>query len=205
MTFAAYSHAIRLSLSAAGYPVQLGHVQQMLAAALGYKSLAAYQSATAERFGSQVLVDMPLLATRCAELSKPKFEHIFVDHFAGCSAQTVHADTKSLEEMLSEHIQLNAADHDDLSGVIAETNATPTAVEDVEVMGMFTPMTLRGPHMVFPFFAVLDMDHDPDRVYHGDKIILEGSVSMEVTGRRCLGDFELSVTGKVEDQWEESL
>jgi len=199
MTFASYSYSIRQSLHAAGTTVSHGHVQQLLAAALGYGSLAAYQAAINEQFGSHVIVDMTQLTARSAQLVQPKFEEVFLSHFAKATPQKIHWNAQSLEDAISDHIRQNAADHDDLAGIIAQTNAIPTDVEDIEVMGIYSPLTLTGPNMLFPFFAVLEMDQDPERVYYGDKIVLDGMVAMAVTGRRCLGDFELSVTGNLSE------
>ena len=71
--FPGVAHAIRTATADAPHPIKLGHAQQLVAAALGFQSLAGLQASgnkdlTGER-NAHVVIDMATLDARVAQLA----------------------------------------------------------------------------------------------------------------------------------------
>ena len=69
-------HSVRKSSTSLGAPVKLGHAQQLIAALLGYKSLASYQAAQGADQEPQyldeahhVVADSDMVDRQCAFLN----------------------------------------------------------------------------------------------------------------------------------------
>lgn len=67
------AHSVRKNSASVAAPVQLGHAQQLIVAALGYKSLAAYQAAQVSALEPQDLgnVHTTLYSTTTSSISAP--------------------------------------------------------------------------------------------------------------------------------------
>lgn len=110
------AHSVRKNSASVAAPVQLGHAQQLIVAALGYKSLAAYQAAQVAALEPQdlgnvhhVVLDYDQLDQRASELGAaptPSQLHELIDAaFKERAPRThIHASHADFDNYLREHV-----------------------------------------------------------------------------------------------------
>ncbi|WIH05131.1 hypothetical protein KHF85_00890 [Xanthomonas translucens pv. graminis] len=209
------THSFRFHSGAAAVSIKHGNAQQLLVAAFGYKTLAAYQVAKAsdeelENFKEvrHVVLDRACLTQRAAELgiecNPAQLIHFLTKAFAHRLAGTVlHRSYGDLEDYIRaqiEHVitnngringQIDEANHDGLEEVYFELKI------DLERVQVGSSLKESVPGHV-------SLRHDPDRPYAGTKIDFRASVTAKRLGRRCFSNIEYEVTGGVlKAPWDE--
>lgn len=111
--------------------IKLSHAQQCVAAALGYKSLAAYQASRNENsdLNSAIhfVLDMEMLEKRCKDLELPHDQQAFTSLMLTAfrlklPTATLHNSLEQLDETLREMVDQAVLSHRGVSDVLANTN-----------------------------------------------------------------------------------
>lgn len=199
------AHSVRKNSAAAAVPVPLGHAQQLVAAALGYKTFAAYQAAqaTAQEPASltavrHVVLDNDTLDQRAGELGvtpPPDRLHELIDTaFRERAPHTrIHASYAAVEDYLREHVAQVVIDDNDVNSEMA--NANYDGIDEVY-------FDFEVEFEKVPVGGVLDIDLDghvglgidTERPYAGHVVNVEGTLSVERLGRHCFGEVDCQVT-----------
>jgi hypothetical protein len=204
------AHCIRKN-SAATVLVPLGHAHQLVAAAFGYKSFAAYQAAQAAAQEPadltsvwHVVPDYGLLDQRASELAiapAPSQLHTLL-HTAlqeRASQIRIHASLAAFEEYLREHVdQIVLAD----SQVIGEmANANHDGVDEVYFgEEIVLDKVLAGDTLEMDVVGHVGLGIDTERPYAGHKVNVECALSVARPGRQCFGVMDCQVI-KAELDW----
>jgi len=220
--FNAASFALRTQMRLQGHQISLGHAQQLLAAALGYKSLASMQHSLQRRpvlqLAQIVVIDGLCLTTRCDSLK--------LLHAAVAINKTIVSVLRSapdaplvlqgwddfLDDYLVPTIAAECLDTEGVYRATAETNADFDEAE-IEIAGHSRPATQTsllpesiaispcGQFLVIPFVGTLIGDQHEDRSYSGHVIDIHGTAKLELVDRRCLlKNIELNVGARVQEQ-----
>lgn len=204
------AHCIRKN-SAATVPLLLGHAHQLVAAALGYKSFAAYQAAQAAAQEPadltsvwHVVPDYGLLDQRASELAiapAPSQLHTLL-HTAlqeRASQIRIHTSLSAFEEYLRKHVdQIVLAD----GQVIGEmANANHDGVDEVyfgeEIVLDKVPA---GGALEMDLVGHVGLGIDTERPYAGHKVNVECALGVTRPGRQCFGEVDCQVI-KAELDW----
>lgn len=199
------AYALRKSSATVGPELKHGHAQQLIAAALGYKSLAAYQSALtagAEPVqldaAAHVLLDEGLVEQRAVELELPhNLEALnalirkVIDE--ALPSAEVHRWESSLQEGITERLQ----EFVEISGPVAN------AMGDANYDGIdetYMPFELSwnnfpapGEVRVESVKGKVTLGLDLERPYAGHVVDVEASVTFERLGRNLVGPAEFEV------------
>lgn len=207
--FSSLAFVVRQNLVASGVAISLGHTQQLLAASLGYASLAAIQASAEEAPGIAgadfVILDVASLRARAASLGYGAVS----DQITDAIASAIKSDPEPpaifltprdfIEDVASRFANSAVMDHDAVAAAAATTNAYferayLEATEPEEVLKdcrEFWEIPVKG-HV--------GMNQDPDKLFCGDKILIKGVVRFWKAGRVCLmNDMELDIGAVVDD------
>jgi hypothetical protein len=214
------AHALRDYAVSTAVPISLSHCQQLVAAALGYKSLASYQAA--QKQGTEVtdlaevnhlLIDRVLLSDRARDLNvgmppwvlEPMVAKAFDQRLP---ATLIHAYTDSLEGKLSDIVSAQVVENDNVNGLMAMTNTN--GLRDVHVEFEFDPndRTLTD-RIAIPTRVQVVMNIDEDRTYTGHRIAVSCITDLECLGQACFGQVSVVVSqanmdfpGEEDDEFE---
>lgn len=179
-------------------PVKLGHAQQLVAAVLGYKSLAAHQAAVASGDESpqldaarHIVLNLPLLMERAQELAltdppqtllllvRATFEHCV-------PAASVHASEEELGDAVRAYIDSTILNHEKTAGQMAGTNND--GIQEVYVPFDFCMADLPAPGepLELELQGHVSMVVDTERPYSGHRINVEAQLVLERIGRSAL-------------------
>ncbi|WP_126223540.1 hypothetical protein [Burkholderia ambifaria] len=195
------AHALRVQSQASATPLVLGHAQQLIAAALGYNTLAAYQASPEEsplEGARHFVLDLDLAHQRAGELgvavSEEQLDALLGSVFAG---QLPHARFHRSESALEDYIrdrldhlvtndgeavgQMEMANHNGIGEVYLPFDLS---LADLPPPGEATEIEVLG-H--------IGMDQDLERPYSGHIIDIEASVSVERTGRVSIAEPDITV------------
>ncbi|RQH04995.1 hypothetical protein [Paraburkholderia dinghuensis] len=93
VTLRKIAFAVRNASNRAGYPIKLNHADQLVAAALGHASLAAFQASDAKTgsldAAAHLVLDVDLLTARCGQLD-PRYEPEIVASFVRTAFSIAH-------------------------------------------------------------------------------------------------------------------
>lgn len=131
--FSSLAFVARQNLVASGLSVSIGHTQQLLAASLGYASLAAIQASTEEAPGIAgadfVILDVAGLSARAASLGYGAAS----DQITDAIASAIKSDPEPpavfltpldfIEDVAGRFANDTVMDHDAVSDAAANTNA----------------------------------------------------------------------------------
>lgn len=219
--FNAISFALRTQLRALGHQVSLGHSHQLLAAALGYNTMASMQQALQGRpalaLAEIVVLDLPRLTARCVGLN-----------LSGSAAAIIHTAVATLinqptpplvfkdwDEFLDDYlvptVSQECLDDEHVASVMAETNAGYYDEAEIEVIGhtrgtcstsdLPPPITVSpcGQFLEIPFGGTLIGEQDEERAYSGNVLDLDGTARVERVDVRCLlKHVQLDIGAQVE-------
>jgi len=201
ITFPSICHALRTT---SGKRIPLGHLHELLAAALGYKSYAAYKASAEEApsfDGAQhVVLDVELLTERLGQLgyvapaaSESMIAAIGLAFQSHLPSTKVHRVADDIKDYLQDDVADGIENSGQYSGEIAITNATggdfdlefdlPASIEEAL------------PTWVVHATGTSSLDQDPDSVHHGDVIDVSAMVSFMKLGRRVLGEMTVEDVG----------
>lgn len=202
-TFTSLSHG--LQQAASGGFRSLGHVHQVLAAALGYNSLAAYKASTEEPpfydDAEHVVVARDLVENRLRDLGYPALPQVTNAVIAAITTTfqqqvpdvEVHTSISDLGDAISATVEEAIENSDEYNSEYATTNATGGWFD----LQFDAPAPIDTPSMEFVVEAAgtSSLDQDPDRVYSGDVIDVRAAVVFPKLGRRVLGAPEIREIG----------
>lgn len=203
----------RESLKASGTAIALGHVHQLLAAGLGYASLAALQASSEENPGLEgadyVILDGEGIIGRAASLG---YGHVATEAINAIvtaikgdpQPPEVFLDIQEfIDDVACRYANDNAFDDDAVASAAAETNAyfEGTYIESSEEP---EPLKDSREFWEIPVGGNVGMDQDLDRPFSGDNILVSGVVRVWKAGRVCLmNDMELDIGASVDDSYYE--
>ena len=210
--FSSLAFVARQNLVASVVSVSIGHTQQLLAASLGYASLAAIQASTEEAPGIAgadfVILDVAGLSARAVSLGYGAVS----DQITDAIASAIKSDPEPpavfltpldfIEDVAGRFANDTVMDHDAVSDAAANTNAYfeeayPEATEPDEALKDCREF------WEIPVEGNVGMDQDPDKPFIGDNILVKGVVRVWKAGRVCLmNDMELDIGAGVDSYYE---
>jgi hypothetical protein len=211
--FSSIAFVARQNLVASGVSVSIGHTQQLLAASLGYASLAAIQASTEEAPGIAgadfVILDVAGLSARAESLGYGATSDQITDAIASAiksdpEPPTVFLSTLDfIEDVAGRFANDTAMDHDAVADAAANTNAY---FEGAYLEATEPEEALKDCREFWeiPVEGNVGMDQDPDKPFSGDNILVKGVVRVWKAGRVCLmNDMELDIGAGVDDSYYE--
>lgn len=193
VNLSAIAYAIRTASKASGLAVKLNHVQQLVAAALGHKSLASYQAADEDLAlaeAAHVVIDTELVRLRSTELSVPLELRQFVVFMEQAfklrhPTAKVHDCDEAFRDALEAYLEVEVLQDDKVISEMASCNHDGISeismpVEISEIMNV--PVCLHYNDYVR---GRIIMNIDPERPYRGHEIRVNAELSVDRLGRRC--------------------
>ena len=202
---------LRLSLNCSA-TLKASHARELVAAYFGYKSHAALLADVRHPIenlekATILIPDVPLLEARkdelngidpdvptAWELAETIGEAITSTCFGGEIWLYDSLENYLMEELL---VQEDGQIQDDLSGAMAETNASFDSVyyDDPQTAdhGDVLAVSVRG---------VYSGTSDPDKMFSGDTIVMRVDIELNrCAGVRGFSDYQISTDGQVKDDW----
>lgn len=193
------THAFRQACQAASKPISCGHSEQLIAAALGYKSLASYQTAVSSGTepaaidkAEHIVFDATLFEARVAELGLLEGDGLL--SLLVTAAQPVvtntrlHRSTSAFESYVQEELDDDAINGGVTSGPMAETN--PDGIDEI-----YIPLELNfdaapiGVSQRIEIEGHVSMAINTERPYSGHHIDVHASVTFSRIGRALVTEF----------------
>lgn len=199
------AHSVCKNSASAGVRVQLGHAQQLVVAALGYKSLAAYQAAqrTAQEPSHlddvhHVVLDYDMLDQRAGELgaapAPSQLRELIGDAFKARAPHTrIHASHASFDTYVREHVDQVVIENGDVNSEMAGANydGIDEVYFDFEIESNSIPV---GDTLDIDLDGHVGLGIDAERPYSGHIVNVEGTLSVARSGRQCFGSVDCQVT-----------
>jgi hypothetical protein len=188
------THVLRQHLTSSGTPVKLGHTHQLLAAALGYTSLAVLQvSNEPDELDPSMhwIVDVPQLKDRAASLEVSidaiAFVHLLAQASRECGGPQIHASDDDLAEDFVIDAQEAAVDDSDVASEMANTNCTGPWETYLEFAGssIDTPAEI-GALLKIDYQGHVQGEQDPDRLYNGHSVNVAVQLRFGIVGKRLV-------------------
>ena len=203
----------RENLKTSGFALGLGHIHQMLAAGLGYNSLAALQASAEETPGlagaNFLILDVGEIGARARALGlgvvAPKVADAIVAAIkADPQPPRVFLDPREfIDDVVCQFANDNVCDNDAVSSAAAETNAY-FGEANIELAADPIPLKNAREFWEVPVSGSISMDQDQDKPFSGDNILVSGVVKVWKAGRVCFtNDMELSVDAHVDNSYYE--
>lgn len=200
-TFPSISHSLR---STSGQRIPLGHLHEVLAAALGYKSYAAYKASGEEApsfEGAQhIVLDVDLLTARLGQLgyvtsaaAEAMTDAIELAFQSKLPSAKVHRVVDDIKDHLHSDVAEGIENSGEYSAEVAMTNTTGGDF-DLE-FDLAAPIEHASHTWVVTAAGTSSLDQDPDNVHHGDVIDVSATVSFTKLGRRVLGEMTVEDVG----------
>lgn len=207
------AHSVRKNSASVAAPVQLGHAQQLIVAALGYKSLAAYQAAQVAALEAQdlsnvhhVVLDYDKLDQRASELGAaptPSQLHELIDSaFKERAPHThIHVSHAGFDNYLREHVDQVVIEDDDVNNEMA--NANYDGIDEVYFDFDFESESVPvGSSLEIDLDGHVGLGIDTERPYAGHKVNVEGFLAVERLGSQCFGSVDCQVTkAELDTNW----
>ncbi|ULH06464.1 hypothetical protein [Alcaligenes faecalis] len=209
------AHSVRSNSATVATPISLGHAHQLVAAALGHNSLAAYQAA--QRSSQEpldfnhihhVVIDYELLDQRAQALgipieSDPIRDLIKTAFRERASHIKVHGYYDDLEDALRTHFEETVMNDSNVISEIANTNHSGIDVGyfDYEVDFEQTPV---GETVEILFTGHVSVSADLERPYAGDTVRVVGSSHLDRLGWCCFGEADSFVSeARLDRNWSD--
>ena len=209
------AHSVRKNSSSTAAPVKLGRAHQLVVAALGYKTLAAYQAAQDVGLEPLHLGDIRHIVLDHAMVNKRAGElgialalsqlHELIGAALQERAPQVHAHSSfnAFEEHMREHVVKVFFEDNRVNTQMANTNCD--GVDEiyfdfepgVEAIDVSTSLDteLKG---------YVRLGIDPERPYSGHILDVEATLGLERMGRQCFGPLDCQVkSAGVNSGWED--
>ena len=202
-TISAISYAVRTATATSNVPVKLSHAQQLVAAALGYRSLASYQAASEDAAlvaASHIVIDSNLLEQRAIELgillTSGHLVGLIGTAIKAChSAAQVHDSIDDFGDMLCSEAERAAPEDDDVCSAMAMCNhdGVREVVIPVNAYDLFDSAPV-GEYYVTQIKGTVTLAIDGERPYSGHIIRVEADLSITRLGCRCFDEPHIDVT-----------
>ncbi|MES2127508.1 MAG: hypothetical protein V4463_09575 [Pseudomonadota bacterium] len=200
--FASLSYSLRAVCRQGGIDLKLGHAQQLLACAFGYKSLAAYQASTYEPTeivdDAHLILDSGTIDQRAFDLgvalSGREVEDLLAKAFtAQRSRCRIHGSSDVFFDYLHDRLQNVVANDANVSGYTADMNTD--GLEEIYVPFDFQIEDLPdvGEALRIEVAGHIRMTADIERPFAGDQVDFEAAINMNRVGRRMINDIEMHV------------
>lgn len=204
------ARSIRQNTSSEAIPVSLGHAHQLVAAAMGYRTLASCQAA--QETGQEplaldhvlhVVIDNALLRSRAQELGVPiKPAHIrhqlnaaFSEHLPFTE---LHETYEDLEEVFLEQVKQFAIDNDVVDNAMAGTINDGIELVHIDAVRCDFKLALDevaiGNPLIVNLLGYIDVGVETELPYTGYKLYFEGTFTLKRFGLRCFGEPDVDVT-----------
>lgn len=197
-TISEIAYAVRTASQTSANPIKLSHAQQLVAAALGYKSLAAFQASPLEAptldDAAHFVLDGGLLADRARELGLPHqlpqlavlLQQAFAERLPGTHLHQSEGDLFDYITRLVDDVTLN---DDAVASEIASTNGDGVdevyvPVDDIDLASL-PPL---GQPLEMEIEGHIAMGIDTERPYSGHKIEVQVSLAIERTGKVSIAE-----------------
>lgn len=199
------AYVLRKSSTTIGPELKHGHAQQLIAAALGYKSLAAYQAAVAASAepvqldaAAHVLLDEDLVEQRAAELELPHdpealtalIRKVIDEALPGAE---VHRWESSFEDSISEQLEETVDNDGSVSGAMADANHDGIEETYMPFEFSWSELPPAGDWHLEPVRGHVSLGLDLERPFAGNKVDVEATVSFQRLGRNLVGPAEFEV------------
>lgn len=205
--------ALRTSSQSCNAPVTLSRAQQLIAAALGYNTLAAFQASPLEsglKAPAHIVLDGDRLARRAQELSLPhspdELMKLVTAAFRERLPQVrVHRALEDLRDDINEFVRERVTDHEYVLIAMADTNTD--GVRDVYFPGDELDRAEWPPSadmLTIELQGKVTLDIDPERPYCGHVINVRVALRLDRTGRASIAEpvFEI-VHADVDGDWDD--
>lgn len=173
--------------------IKHGHAQQCLAAALGYKSLAALQASPAAGFlpdrETHVVLDVAALLDRAHELNlaigAEELCAMVHDAISKVWVGTpVHMSLEAFHSALQQDVDFTAANDGIVSGQTAITNSDGVREIYMPIEGLdFDKVPSNGDPFEIEISGHIAMEQDPDRPYWGHRVETRATLWLVRQGR----------------------
>ncbi|NHF68433.1 hypothetical protein [Xanthomonas hortorum] len=184
--------------------MSLGNAQQLWAAAAGYSTLAAYQSAQVKDREPQNLAsvrhfiaDIPKLTQRTLDLGLPLGVDYLINLFSAALADRApaivfHRDLSCLENNAKARVERLVADSSPVHRAIAEANHEGIVRVNVNFdLGLSS--VLVGDSVQVKAYPEILLIQDPERPYAGTLVRAEALISIDRLGLGCFGDVTCEI------------
>lgn len=196
VTISTLAFAVRTASSSTRHPVTLSHAQQLVAAALGYRSLAAWQASKEPENLDEVghyIPDGKLLAERIESLGLPNdFAELaslvsaaFESHLPSA---TLHMNDLSWDDYVRRHVQRVVMNDDDVSGAMAITNSDDIDEIYLPFDADLASFPSDGSEFDEEFDGHIAMSPDVERPYSGHMIDVSVHLTVERKGKVILAE-----------------
>ncbi|MDN7445650.1 hypothetical protein QZM64_41535 [Burkholderia cepacia] len=194
------AYALRVQSQANATPIVLGHAQQLIAAALGYNTLAAYQASPDEAAlddARHFVLDLDLVEQRAQELdvavSAEQLGALLSSAFADQLPQArFHRSESALEDYIRDRLDHLVTNDAEAASQMAMTNS-----DGIGEVYLPFDLSLADLPMDVPteieVLGHIGMEQDLERPYSGHIIDIEASVSVERTGRVLIAEPDITV------------
>lgn len=198
------AHSIRKNSADSAVPIPLSRGQQLVAAALGYQSLASYQAAqTAQQEPLQLdnvrhaILDYDLVFERAKALDL-KLAPSLLDQLLNTAFQErlprtkLHASYIAWEDGLREQVETCVIEDGEVNGEM--DNANYNGIDEVyfELEVPFDEATVRNP-LVIELHGHVGLGIDIERPYSGHKVNVEVKLTLERLGRHCFAESDIHI------------
>jgi hypothetical protein len=207
------AYSIRKNSPAVAVTVQLGHSQQLVAASLGYRTLASYQAAQVAGLEPQylanishVILDYSMLEQRANELDvalAPKQLHELI-----CTAFRdrapnirIHISYAAFEDYLREQVDQIVIGNDSVSNEIARANYD--GIHEIYFEIEFEQVPI-GSSLAIKLSGHVGLGIDIERPYAGHVVNVEGLLRVNRLGCQCFGPLDCQITkAKLDTNWSD--
>lgn len=196
--FSKVAFSLQANCTNAGHELGYGHAQQLLAAALGYSTLASYQQAqgTKQEEGSfhdvlHVLLDRHELLIRAHELKLPYTAPVLMEavkaaFVARLPRVEVHITDEQLVDAIRAYVDNYIVNHGRTSGEIAMTNGDGLDEVYLPIEFSFDDIPEPGKSLDIEVVGQISMGIDTERPYSGHQIDVRAMLLLERVGKRCV-------------------
>lgn len=209
------AYAVRKASESTPHPLKHGHAQQLIAAALGYNTLAAHQAAVAEGAESEHLdaaahavLDEDLISERAAELHLQQAEEALVElvraAFKGeLPGLALHRNDDALADAVRDYVNNTAYNHGETGSAMAETHNDGLQEIYLPLDVTLAELPPLGEVLELEIAGHISMKPDIERPYSGHKIYVQGTLVIERVGRVALAEPEFRLaSAKLDYNWD---
>jgi len=196
--FSSISFAVCTASKSLQYPIKLGYVQQLVAAALGYKTLAAFQASPLEApdfdAATHLVIDRDLLGDRIRQLDLPYsvseviqiLRGVFNERMPGVHLQ---GSLDELHSYIREFIERSVISDDSVTTAMATSNGDGVhdVAMDLDDLDLALASLKVGEHLELEFDGQVTMGIDSERPYFGHEIDVRVKLKLARIGKMSFG------------------
>jgi len=205
INLSALAYAFHQQSKSASFPLKLSHVQQLVAAALGYKSLASYQAAIAAGHepaflddAEHVVLGCEMLEMRAQQLgvlqSTQPLGPIAKATFEGCLPNAnVHTNEDNFFVHLQEDLERAVEEDERTTNQMASTNSNGVDEVYVPVSSSLASLPSPATQVTLAIAGQVTMVPDTERPYSGHVIQVQAEIRLYRMGHSLFSSAENAV------------